>query len=157
MKALKSFSYTSISSCNAFQSKSIQRPAFCPLLATDDDEDIDPLESEGWEPDAEDLMSEDMDELEDLDDELDLDDVESSVTGATEDEYDEDDIDYDDDEDIEEDDADQNAITQFESVSHVGSILARNVLEGENGRREHLRNRRGRRVGEGEECNIQSS
>ena len=45
----------------------------------DDDEDE-------WEPDEDDLMGE---EMEDLDDEFDLDDVESSVTGTNEDEYDE--------------------------------------------------------------------
>ncbi len=81
-------------------SPTVSRPAFCPLLAKDDDEDVDPLESDGWEPDEADLMGE-IDDLEDLDDELDLDDVESSVTGTNEDEYDEDDIDYE-DEDMEE-------------------------------------------------------
>lgn len=77
--------------------------ALCPLLATDgsDDDEIDPLESEGWEPNEEDLLEE-IDDIDDLDVELDLDDVESSVTGTNEVD-DEDDIDYeDDDEDIDE-------------------------------------------------------
>ena len=83
------------------------RPVAFSLLAKkaehDDEEEEDPLESEGWEPE-EDVMVEDLD-LEDLEDgELDLDDVESSVAGTNEDEYDEDDIDYDDDDDDDDDD-----------------------------------------------------
>jgi len=70
--------------------------AFCPLLATggSDDDETDPLESEGWEPNEEEL--EESDDINDLDAGIDLDEVESSVTGTNEND-DEDDIDYEDD------------------------------------------------------------
>mmetsp|Transcript_6772 Transcript_6772/g.16939 ORF Transcript_6772/g.16939 Transcript_6772/m.16939 type:complete len:747 (+) Transcript_6772:323-2563(+) len=64
-----------------------------------DEEDIDPFDADGWEPNEEDLLSE-IEDLDDLDDELDLDDVESSVAGTDEDDDDEDDIDYEDDDDL---------------------------------------------------------
>jgi len=69
----------------------------------DADDDVDPLESEGWEPDEEDLVEEE--DLGDLDvDELDLDDVENSVTGNEDDYIDDDEIEYEDEEEEEDDD-----------------------------------------------------
>jgi hypothetical protein len=110
-----------------------QQPfAFCPLSAKGDgEEDVDPLESDGWEPNADDLM-ENMEDLEEEEeDEFNLDDVESSVTGAKEDEYDDDDIDYEDDfdteqdaddakEDVDDDDEDDGIDEEDEDIEEAG-------------------------------------
>jgi len=82
-----------------------------------DDEDVDPLESEGWEPNEEDL-AEVIEDLEDLDvDVLDLDDVESTIAIEN---VDEDDIEYEDIDDIDEEgvggDADEDEFDDEEDM-----------------------------------------